>query len=75
MHGLAAEDALKTQAAAIASEFSVRAAVSTADVIQPQQIRSRPPGAIITEQSGKPLAMAETLSLASQHVPHDDTGT
>ena len=39
MHGLAAEDALRTKADAIASEFSVRAAVSTADVTQPQQIR------------------------------------
>ena len=40
MHGLAAEDALRRKADAIASEFSVRTAVSTADVTQPQQIRS-----------------------------------
>ena len=39
MHGLAAEDALRAKADAIASEFNVRAAVSTADVTQPQQIR------------------------------------
>jgi len=42
MHGLAAEDALRAKADAIASEFSVRATVSTADVTQPQQIRLAP---------------------------------
>ena len=39
MHGLAAEDALRAKADAVASEFSVRTAVSNADVTQPQQIR------------------------------------